>query len=186
MKPILIHNKDLLEQCKLGNERAQMEIYRRYYHAMYNTSYRIVKDKFVAEDIMQDSFLIAFTKLDTLNDVNMFGPWLKRIIINNSISAYRKNEKNQEVALEEVLYKVEDDQGVEEDYQWSTIKAAQIIDCMKSLKSNYQLGLTLNLIEGYDYEEICDIMNISYANCRTMISRAKESLRQKLKPIMDH
>ena len=57
---------------------------------------------------------------------------------------------------------------------------------MKSLKENYQLGLTLNLIEGYDYEEICDIMNISYANCRTMISRAKESLRQKLKPIMDH
>ena len=51
---------------------------------------------------------------------------------------------------------------------------------MKTLKPNYSLGLSLHLIEGYDYEEICDIMDISYANCRTLISRAKESLRKKL------
>ena len=51
---------------------------------------------------------------------------------------------------------------------------------MNNLKDNYRVALTLNLIEGYDYEEISDIMNISYSNCRTTISRAKESLRQKL------
>ena len=51
---------------------------------------------------------------------------------------------------------------------------------MKSLKDNYRVSLTLNLIEGYDYEEISQIMDISYANCRTTISRAKESLRKKL------
>ena len=51
---------------------------------------------------------------------------------------------------------------------------------MKTLKPNYNLSLTLHLIEGYDYEEVCDIMDISYANCRTLISRAKESLRKKL------
>ena len=147
---------------------------------MYNTSYRIVKDRFAAEDIMQESFLTAFTKLDTLNEVAMFGPWLKRIVINNSISAYRTNEKGQNVPLDDMLYKVEDCQGIEDDYQFTSVKAAQIMDCMKSLKANYRLGLTLNLIEGYDYEEICEIMGISYANCRTMISRAKESLRQKL------
>ena len=51
---------------------------------------------------------------------------------------------------------------------------------MNSLKDNYRVILTLHLIEGYDYEEICDIMNLTYANCRTMLSRAKESLRSKL------
>ncbi len=51
---------------------------------------------------------------------------------------------------------------------------------MESLKENYRVALTLHLIEGYDYEEICEILNISYANCRTTISRAKESLRKKL------
>jgi DNA-directed RNA polymerase specialized sigma24 family protein len=49
-----------------------------------------------------------------------------------------------------------------------------------ALKPNYSLSLSLHLIEGYDYEEICEIMDISYANCRTLISRAKESLRKKL------
>ena len=51
---------------------------------------------------------------------------------------------------------------------------------MKRLKDNYRVSLTLHLIEGYDYEEVSDIMNISYANCRTTISRAKASLRSKL------
>ena len=54
------------------------------------------------------------------------------------------------------------------------------MNVIKTLKPNYSLGLSLHLIEGYDYEEICDIMDISYANCRTLISRAKESLRKKL------
>ncbi|MBJ7882729.1 RNA polymerase sigma factor [Gelidibacter salicanalis] len=163
-----------------------MEVYNRYYKAMYNTSLRIIKDRFMAEDIMQDSFLTAFTKLDTLKDVAMFGPWLKRIVINNSISEYHKNVNNNTVPLESVLYKTEDHQGIDEDYQWTNTKAAQIMECMKSLKDSYQIGLTLLLIEGYDYEEICEIMNISYGNCRTMISRAKDSLRQKLKPVMDN
>ncbi|OBX21955.1 RNA polymerase sigma factor [Gelidibacter algens] len=177
---------DLLGQCKSGNQRAQMEVYNRYYKAMYNTSLRIVKDRFKAEDIMQESFLNAFTKLDSLKEPAMFGPWLKRIVVNNSIYEYHKHQKNNDVPLEYVLYKVEDNQGVTEDYEWTNAKAAQIMECMKSLKENYQIGLTLFLIEGYDYEEICEIMNISYANCRTMISRAKDSLRQKLKPVMGY
>lgn len=172
--------KDLLEQCKSGNQHAQMQVYNRYYKAMYNTSFRIVKDSFKAEDIMQESFLTAFIKLDTLKDMAMFGPWLKRIVVNNSIGDYHKNEKHNDLPLDAVIYKVEDEQGIEEDHDWNNLKAAQIMQCIKSLKDNYRIGLTLLLIEGYDYEEICDIMNMSYANCRTMISRAKDSLRKKL------
>ncbi len=178
------HIEVLLEQCKSGDQRAQMAVYNSYYKAMYNTSFRIVKDSFKAEDIMQESFLTAFTKLETLKEHSMFGSWLKRIVINNSISEYQKNKKDNNVPLENVIYKVEDDQGVIEDYEWTNIKAAQIVQCMKSLKENYQIALTLLLIEGYDYEEIGEIMDISYANCRTMISRAKDSLRQKLKPVV--
>ena len=81
--------------------------------------------------------------------------------------------------LESVIYKVEDDDGIVEPDQ-NNEKVKQILNVMKTLKPNYNLSLTLHLIEGYDYEEICEIMNISYANCRTLISRAKESLRKKL------
>lgn len=171
--------EQLLILCQSGNQRAQLEIYNRYNKAMYNTAIRIVKDSFKAEDIMQESFLTAFTKLKSLEDTNMFGAWLKRIVINNSIGYYNKTVKQNEVPLDHVIYKVEDEQGIVEPNQ-NNEKVTQILTVMKTLKPNYSLSLTLHLIEGYDYEEICEIMNISYANCRTLISRAKESLRKKL------
>ncbi|MEM9680755.1 MAG: RNA polymerase sigma factor [Bacteroidota bacterium] len=182
MTPTNQNIEQLLLQCKTGDHRAQMEIYNRYYKAMYNTAIRILKDPYKAEDIMQESFLTAFTKLESLKESHMFGAWLKRIVVNNSIHSYNKKAKHNEVALDDVLYKVEDEGGVTED-DLNSVRAKQVIETMKTLKSNYQIGLTLHLIEGYDYEEICDIMNISYANCRTLISRAKESLRRKLQPV---
>ena len=180
MTPTIKNIEELIEQCKSGNQRAQLDIYNRFYKAMYNTALRIVKDRFEAEDIMQDSFLSAFSKLDKLKEPKTFGSWLKRIVINNSIYHYNKNVKYKEVPLDDVLYKVEDESGIPEDYEFSNIKAQQVVESMKSLKDNYRISLTLNLIEGYDYDEICEIMNITYANCRTTISRAKESLRNKM------
>lgn len=147
---------------------------------MFNTALRIVKDTAQAEDIMQESFLSAFTKLHTFKGEVTFGSWLKRIVINNSIHQYRKQQKKNEVALDEVLYKVEDNDGIASDYVFTELKAQKVMETMKDLKENYRVSLTLHLIEGFDYEEISEIMNISYANCRTTVSRAKESLRKKL------
>jgi len=123
LKPTNQNIEQLLEQCIVGDQHAQMEVYNRYYKAMYNTAYRIVKDSAEAEDVMQDSFLTAFTKLSNLKEKVTFGSWLKRIVVNNSIYHYNQNSKYNDVPLD-----------------------------------------------------------ISYANCRTTISRAKESLRQKLAP----
>ncbi len=171
----------LLQQCLEGKQRAQMVIYNRYYKAMYNTALRIVKHTAEAEDVMQESFLNAFTKLHTFKGDVTFGAWLKRIVINNSIYHYRKQQKNPTTDLDEVLYKVEDNDAIGLDQNgYTELKAQKVMETMNSLKDNYRVSLTLNLIEGYDYEEISQIMDISYANCRTTISRAKESLRQKL------
>jgi len=166
--------------CLEGKQSAQMEIYNRYYKAMYNTALRIVKDSAEAEDVMQESFLNAFTKLHSFKGEVTFGSWLKRIVINNSIYHYRKQRKKNEVALDDILYKVEDNDGIASDHVFTELKAQKVMETMKRLKDNYRISLTLHLIEGYDYEEISTIMNISYANCRTTISRAKESLRNKM------
>ncbi len=149
---------------------------------MYNTSLRIVKNSYEAEDIMQDSFLMAFTKLDTLNDVKIFGPWLKRIVVNNSIHHYRQQQKKQETPLEDVLFKVENKvlDSISKENTLQNIKVQQVLRALKSLKQSYNVVLTLSLIEGYDNEEISEIMGISNGNCRTLISRAKDSLRKKL------
>ena len=148
---------------------------------MYNTAFRIVKDSAEAEDVMQESFLSAFTKLDTFKGDVTFGAWLRRIVINNSIYHYKKQQRTRAVDLDDIMYKVEDDDGVASDHNGITeLKAQKVMETMKSLKDNYRVSLTLHLVEGYDYQEISEIMNISYANCRTTISRAKESLRKKL------
>ncbi|WP_106147324.1 RNA polymerase sigma factor [Flagellimonas meridianipacifica] len=175
------HTDALLQACLKGKQSAQMEIYNRYYKAMYNTAFRIVKDTAEAEDVMQESFLNAFTKLHTFKGDVTFGAWLKRIVINNSIYHYKKQQKARSTNLDEVMYKVEDyDEVALNDNGYTELKAQKVMETMKSLKDNYRVSLTLHLIEGYDYEEISEIMNISYANCRTTISRAKESLRKKL------
>ncbi|UGU15549.1 RNA polymerase sigma factor [Sinomicrobium kalidii] len=174
------HTEQLLEQCKEGNTKAQMEIYSRYNKAMYNTALRIVKDQMEAEDIVQESFLKAFTRLDTFRGEVAFGAWLKRIVVNNSIYSFRKQQQHREISIDETLHKVEDNDGIAPDHEFTNVQAQKVLETMKTLKDNYRVSLTLYLIEGYDYEEIGEIMQVSYANCRTTISRAKESLRKKL------
>jgi RNA polymerase sigma-70 factor (ECF subfamily) len=167
----------LLELCKENNEKAQLTLYNQYYKAMFNVSYRIVGDSYLAEDVMQESFLKAFRKLDTFSGNVTFGSWLKKIVINTSISELKKLNKHQFESLDENV----DDLIVKEDSEnFTELKAESILKTIQSLKSNYKIILTLFFIEGYDLEEITSILNISYENCRTMMSRAKESLRKKL------
>lgn len=172
------HITQLLQRCKNGEQSAQFEIYKLYYKAMFNTSLRILNDSFEAEDVMQESFLVAFTKLSTFKGEVSFGAWLKRIVINKSITQLRKNKKFDHVPLEVVTEKGDYDGNGNEEY--STLSMKVILGAINQLKDNYKVALTLNLIEGYDYEEISDIMKISYQNSRTIISRAKNKLRQLL------
>jgi RNA polymerase sigma factor (sigma-70 family) len=175
-----VHIEQLLQDCREGKHYAQLEIYNRYYKAMYNTALRIVKDPAEAEDIMQESFLKAFTKLSSFKKGVAFGAWLKKIVVNTSIYYYRKQKRKEGISLEDILYKVEDIPETETDEEFAHLKAQQVWETMKQLKDSYRVSLTLHLIEGYDYDELPNMLGISYGSCRTLISRAKESLRKKL------
>ena len=85
-------HKELIERCKDNDQEAQFEIYKIYYKSMYNTSLRIVNDLMEAEDLMQESFLSAFRKIDTYKGNVSFGAWLKRIVINKSIDYLRRKK----------------------------------------------------------------------------------------------
>lgn len=163
-----------------GDQHAQMAIYNKYYKAMYNTALRIVKHTGEAEDVMQDSFLTAFTKLHTFKAEVSFGAWLKRIVVNNSIYHYKKKEKKNEISIDKLLYAVPNEQPVEQED--TDPRITQVLEAIAGLKDSYRIALTLLLIDGYDYEEIAAITKMSYANCRTTISRAKASLRNTLTP----
>ena len=180
------HIDQLLQRCKKGEQSAQFEIYKLYYKAMYNSALRILKDTFEAEDIMQESFLTAFSKLSTFKshsrfgDENVpFGSWLKRIVINKSLTQLKKNKRLEQWNDETMTSTLEIADDVNEtDYH--SVKVEKILSAIKSLKSNYSVILTLSLIEGFDNEEIANILNTNNQQVRTTISRAKTKLRKVL------
>jgi RNA polymerase sigma factor (sigma-70 family) len=173
--------EELIALCKQRNQLAQFEIYNRYCKAMYNVAFRIVKDEHFAQDVMQEGFLKAFTKINDHKQEVDFGAWLKRIIINYSIDFYKKQNQLNFDSIEKILHKVDDvHDHLMDNLDVNNLKVKQVVDGINSLKDNYRMVLTLFFIEGYDQEEISEILNISYANCRTTLSRAKDSLRVKL------
>lgn len=176
--------EDLIALCRRKDQRAQFEVYNRYCRAMYNVALRIVKDEHYAEDVMQEGFLRAFIKIDDYRQEVAFGAWLKKIIVNCSIDFYKKNSRIVREDLEKTLYKLEDgDSGNDAELDFINLRANQVLDTIQNLKDSYRMILTLFFIEGYDQEEITDILGINYGNCRTLLSRAKESLRNKLQEL---
>lgn len=143
---------------------------------MYNVSFRILKDEFEAEDIMQEAFLTVFTKINSYKGEVTFGAWLKRIVINKSLTQLKKNNRYQEVKMD-IIPSTDIE---EEPIDYSGLKASEVLQTLQSLKENYRLVLNLHLIEGFDYEEIAQILNYSNENVRTTVSRAKKKLRQML------
>ena len=169
---------DLIEACKKGDQKAQFELYRLYYVAMYNTTLRIVGDSDDAEDVMQEAFLKAFTKLDSYRKEVSFGAWLKRIVINKALDFLRL--KKEQLSLEDagpVGEKAEEaPEEVDTEYRAEEIKRA-----IYSLPEGYRVVLSLILLEGYDHEEVSSILHISNATSRTQYHRAKKRLIELLK-----
>ena len=179
------HITKLLQECMKGSPTAQFEIYKLYYKAMFNAALRILQNTYDAEDMMQEAFLNAFTKLDSFKGEVPFGAWLKRIVINKSLTHIKKKNKLQEVNLEVVDRKLESESGSEQEsvelkIDYVNLKVKEVSKAMAQLKESYRTILNLSLVEGYDNEEIAGIMNISNENCRTTISRAKSRLRKVL------
>jgi RNA polymerase sigma-70 factor (ECF subfamily) len=166
----------LIQACKKNNRKAQMQLYQLYAKAMYNTALRITGNPVDAEDIMQEAFIKAFSKLDSYQATASFGAWLKRIVINESISWIRKRKNNLCIDDNIQIADTETEPEIDED----NTRVEQVLSLMQKLKENYKIILTLYYIEGYDYEEIMEILNLSYANVRTMMSRAKKALKRKL------
>ncbi len=175
------YTDQLVARCRKGEERAQMELYNKYQKAMYNTALRIVNDTAEAEDVMQEAFINAFLKIATFKGHSTFGAWLKKITVNLSLNSFNKRSKFKEVSYSDHFNnEVYEEIGIDSEEETTNKKVQQILLAMRSLKENYRIALNLHLIEGYDYDEICKILKISPSNCRTTISRAKESLRKKL------
>ncbi|MCL3782536.1 sigma-70 family RNA polymerase sigma factor [Prolixibacteraceae bacterium JC049] len=170
-------HQDLIDRCKENDKSAQFSIYKLYYKAMFNSAYRILKNETDAEDIMQESFLKAFKKIDTYRGEVTFGVWLKRIVVNRSLDELRKKKEHFSELNDGVTSDLTDDSTSNEPFNYSIDEVKWAIN---QLADGYRVVLNLFLIEGYDHEEIASILNISNSTSRSQYLRAKRKLRELL------
>jgi len=172
-------HQDLIDGCKNGDQKAQFQIYKLYYKAMFNTSLRIVSDTMEAEDIMQEAFLSAFDKIDSYSGTVSFGAWLKKIVINRSLDAVSK----QKAIFEDIdtHYELQEESGnTDEKNLELEQKMSEVKKAIENLPDGYRIILSLYLLEGYDHDEIAEILEISSSTSRSQLSRAKQKLLNEL------
>lgn len=175
-------NQHLVDGCRKNKRSAQIRIYELYYKAMYNTSLRILNNREEAEDIMQEAFLDAFKKIDLYKGTGSFGAWLKRIVVNKSIDHLRA--KKETLSLEEEIIAAEDVEDIsleDEAYVNNTFtRMEEIRGAMEKLAHHHKIVVSLYLLEGYDHQEIAQILHISHNNARARYFRAKKELLKEI------
>lgn len=168
----------LVAACMRGDQSGYRQLYDQYARAMYNTSLRIVNNTADAEDILQEAFVDAFRSIRDFEYRSTFGAWLKRIVVNKSINLLR-GKKLVVTQFDEQAEFNRHDEPVEEDEVELQIEA--IRKAIKALPDGYRTVISLYLVEGYDQEEIAEIMGIAHTTVRTQYMRAKQRLLQVLK-----
>jgi len=175
---------DLVERCKQGDTTAFKKLYELYSRAMFNTSYRILNDFTEAEDVLQESFMDAYRHLSSFGNRSSFGSWLKQIVVNKSINVLRKKKllltDMEQGAIAEIA---DDDTKDEAEIQ---MKIQEVRKAIQALPDGYRTVISLYLLEGYDHEEISEILQVAQSTVRTQYIRAKQKLLHLLKQGVSH
>lgn len=163
----------LIDLCKRGDSKAQFEIYKLYYKAMFNTCLRIVGDTTEAEDIMQESFFKAFDKINTYRNEVSFGSWLKRIVVNSSLD-FIKKKKLAMMPIDEAYGLKDEGAEIDEDFTPESIELLK--RAIEQLSDGFKLAINLVLIEGYTHDEVAEMLGVTASTSRSQLARAKQRL----------
>jgi RNA polymerase sigma-70 factor (ECF subfamily) len=169
---------DLIARCRVGDQDAHYQVYKLYSRAMYNVGYRIVGDRDEADDVLQEAFISAFRSLEHYRGDSAFGAWLKRIVVNKAINAL--NKRRHEAMPEDERWDIAEQEGPEEYADPLTVE--RVKTAIHQLPDGYRSVLSLYLLEGYDHQEIAEIMHITESTSKSQLNRAKT----RLKEILNH
>lgn len=148
---------------------------------MFNVCLRMVPQRDVAEDVLQEAFLKAFTRIDSFKFDSTFGAWLKRIVVNTAINYLRKKKVETDYLDDlqhqaEMLPEEEDSGFLDEEL----LNTAAIQKAVSKLPEGYRVVFSLYAIEGYDHGEISEILGISNGTSKSQYNRAKTKLKELL------
>jgi RNA polymerase sigma factor (sigma-70 family) len=172
-----LNNKDhtlltLINSARKGELSAQEALYYQYNKAMYNLCIRMCGNDADAHDLLQDGFITAFQKMHQLKEPEMFGGWLKRIMINNCIA----HSKHRNIYGGLVVAEAEAQDESEEDW-WDTISMAELHQAIKKLPEGCRQIFVLYAIEDYSHQQIADELGLSMGTSKSQYSRAKRLLQ---------
>lgn len=174
-----IHH-DLIEAARLFDRSAQYKLYQLYVKAMLNTSVRIVNDLDEAEDVIQESFVKVFNNIDQYRGESSFGAWVKKIVVNGSLNVLRKR-KIDFVEVENVGDLVEKEEDSYVDLTIDMVKKA-----VNKLPDGYKTVFSLYAFEGYDHQEIGQVLGLTESTSKSQYNRAKKKIQVILKDLYNY
>jgi RNA polymerase sigma factor (sigma-70 family) len=167
--------QELISNARKGDKKSLEKLYKHFYGYALGVAMRYCSSKEEACEVVNDSFMKAFDKLHTYQEQNSFKGWLRRVIINTSIDAYRKSNKFSSMMDIETAHaesfspEILDNLGVED-----------ILVALNQLPNVLRMVFNLYEIEGFAHNEIAEKLNIPASSSRTYLVRAKQKLREKI------
>jgi len=170
--------QDLIKGCLKGDNRSQRNLFERFSPLMLSVCRRYVKETDMAESVMLEGFMKVYNKLDSFKSEGSFEGWIRRIMVNESLTWIRKNKT---MYLEVDIEKA--DKEVDFDLISSKLEAEDIIDLIHKLPHGYRTVFNLYAIEGYNHKEIAEQLGINKNTSKSQLSRARAYLQKELSTI---
>ncbi len=179
-------HKEIIEKAKQGDQNAMHRLYVLYSKALLNTAHRILNSREDAEDVLQDAFLKIFSRLEQFRYQSTFGAWVKRIVVNKSIDELKKKQRDiamieNGVTFEEKIPTHQMDGQMELQH-----KLDQLYKALHNLPDGYRTVFSLYMLEGYDHNEISEILDITVSTSISQLSRAKKKLKSLTIKVPNH
>lgn len=161
-----------LDRCALGDERAIRWVLNRYRDRVVRLAAHVLHNSREAEDVAQEAFVKAFRQIGQFRGDSGFYAWLYRIVINLCLDRMRRKSMTSEMPLEEnIAHFVAVSPDVE-----NRLSVAQVLD---SLTPPMRAALVLREVEGLEYAEIADVLNIPVGTVRSRLNTAREQFRRR-------
>lgn len=173
----MITQESLIDMCKNGDPKAYTGLYNNYAKYVYNAICRYVDHTAEAEDILQETFVDAYRNINSLNNPDNFGGWVKRIAINKAINWLQRRRLIM-VELEPEKTVITEDQIDEDDFEYTMSKVNKAIEALPLI---YKTVFQLYAIEHMPQQEIAQLLGITHTGVRTQYFRAKNKLLEVLK-----
>jgi RNA polymerase sigma factor (sigma-70 family) len=172
--PVFKTEYDLAKALLRGESAAHHRFYEQYSSKMLAVSCRYISDRMAAEDVMVETVMKIFSKINQFSFIGSFEGWVKRIMVNESLMHLR-GKKIFEVDVEEA-YNI----GVEINFD-GTLEEEELLKLINDLPLGYRTVFNLYAIEGYSHAEIAEMLNISEGTSKSQLSRARLILQEKIK-----